>query len=321
MSDIHSYEKIKEWKDKHIASSLSDNLQLNQLHDETMCKVVLLAIEKLEKGEPPCPYTWFITGSGGRLEQGTVSDQDHGLIYQTSNKEYDRYFSELGKEISYGLHAVGYPYCQGNVMSSNSIWCKSLEEWREQILVWLEEASWETIRNLQIFYDARTLLGKDSMIRELKERIYLYQKENPRLLMRFMKNIMHIKNGIGPLGQFVVEEHGSHVGAINLKYTAFLPYVNAVRLLAIKEGIYETSTIDRMNKLILISDYEQILDESKKLFILLLKYRSLFYGVESYDDSHYLQIKNLTRAERAEVKQILKGGKMLHHYVHKLILG
>lgn len=319
-SMVLSYEEIKDWKDERIASSLTDTYQLNKYHDQAMCKVVQLAIERVGRGGPPCPYAWFITGSGGRFEQGPISDQDHGLVYQKTNTDYEYYFIELGREISYGLNIVGYPYCQGNVMSSNPLWCKSLDEWKGQIFLWMEDATWESIRNLQIFYDARTVQGYDLFVLELKELIYKYQKKNPFLLKRLMENIKHFKNGIGPLGQFIVEEHGIHEGSINLKYTAFLPYVNAIRLLAIKEGIYETSTIDRINRLVRINGYDRALRESKKYFMVLLKYRNSIYEANSYDDTHYMYIRDLTKSEKKEVKQILKEGKNLHQYVSKLIM-
>ncbi|WP_449622936.1 DUF294 nucleotidyltransferase-like domain-containing protein [Robertmurraya sp. Marseille-Q9965] len=320
INEINSYNSLREWKGENISFHYSDPYRLNDFHDQTMKKVFELALDRVEPKQPPCEFSWFITGSGGRFEQGPISDQDHGLIYEKSNEVNDDYFIRLGKELAYGLNQVGYPYCQGNVMSSNSLWCKSLDQWKEQLLVWMGEASWETVRNLQIFYDARNLQGNKSFVGELKEAIYLYQKENPFLLKRFMENVMHVKNGVGPLGQFIVEEHGANEGAINLKYTAFLPYVNAVRLLAIKEGIYETSTLDRIDQLVRINGYGAVLRESKEYFLDLLKYRTSLYQSKTYDDTHFLKVKKLSREEKKEIKQILKDGKKLHHYVSELIL-
>lgn len=320
ISANNSYASLREWKDENISFHYTDPFRLNEFHDQTMKKVFELALERIEPQQPPCEFSWFSTGSGGRFEQGPISDQDHGLIYEISNEVNDDYFIRLGKELSYGLNEVGYPYCQGNVMSSNPLWCKSLESWKQQLLAWMDEASWETVRNLQIFYDARNLQGNELFVRELKNIIYLYQKEHPSLLKRFMENVMHIKNAVGPLGQFIVEEHGINEGAINLKYTAFLPYVNAVRLLAIKEGIYDTSTLERIEQLVRLNGYGAAMRESKKHFLDLLIYRSSLYQSKTYDDTHFLKVKKLSRVEKKEIKQILKDGKRLHHYVSELIL-
>lgn len=147
---METYESLREWKDQNIMSYLKDTISLNDFHDQVMQHVMHIAKSKL-KEEPPCNFTWFITGSGGRREQGLISDQDHGIVYEKSNKEYEGYFKALGEELAFGLHAVGYPYCQGNVMSSNPLWCKSAECWKSQLEEWMREESWEAIRHLQIF--------------------------------------------------------------------------------------------------------------------------------------------------------------------------
>jgi CBS domain-containing protein len=320
--EFQTYQSIKEWRDEQISHYCSDTYRLNTFHDIIMRKVYELAVTRLkkEKGTPPCPFTWFITGSGGRFEQGIISDQDHGIIYATSEEHCREFFKSLGEELSYGLNVTGYPYCEGNVMSSNPLWCKSLEQWKEQLLGWMKEASFQTIRNLQIFFDARLLVGAPELLAALKTFIFDYQKENPSLTKRLMENVMHIKSAIGPLGQMIVEEKGAHAGAIDLKHSAFLPYVNAIRLLAMKEQITETSTLGRIDQLMKHHDYKEELADYKENFLRLLQFRlSLFNTENSYDDIHYLNIKKLTREEKKEMKHILKAGKKLHHYVIAII--
>ena len=312
---METYESIREWKDQHITNFLDDTLSLNDFHDQVMHKVMEIAKSKLKKDGPPCDFTWFITGSGGRFEQGFISDQDHGIVYEISSEENDAYFKKLGNEISYGLHITGYPYCLGNIMSSNPIWCKSLHDWQKQLQQWMEDESFETIRQLQIFYDARVLQGEFGYVNQLKSLIYEYQLAHPYLLNRFSANVSHVKNVIGPMGQILVERHGVYQGCVNLKYAAFLPYVNAIRLLSIKEGIFETSTLARMDRLIQLNDYEKILQNCERNFLDLLKYRLSLFRVASYSDTHYLNIEKLSKIERKEIKRILKDGKRLHDEV------
>ena len=318
-NNLESYESIKAWREKHIYEYFSSSFSLNEFHDRVMKEVIELAIIRIDKGDPPCDFCWFITGSGGRFEQGLISDQDHGMIFEINNQENESYFLELGKEISDGLALVGFPYCKGNIMSSNQIWCKSLDHWTEQLFMWMEEGSLDSIRNLQIFYDARCLSGiKDSLL-DLKYIIFDYQKNHPFLLKRFMDSVMHIKKAIGPLGQIILEEKGKHHGSINLKYSAFLPYVNAIRILAIKEGIYVTSTLDRIDRLKQISEYSEVMSMTEVNFQMLLNYRLSLFQVHTYEDTHYLKINNLTRSEKKEIKRILKDGIHLHHFVSRLI--
>lgn len=320
LNEWRSYESIKEWKEKHIAEYISSIHLLNEFHDYVMKEVMKLAIIRLNKGNPPCDFCWFITGSGGRLEQGLISDQDHGIIFEIFSQDNEHFFLELGKEISDGLAHVGFPYCKGNISSSNRIWCRSIDHWHEQIYTWMEEESLESIRNLLIFYDARCLFGINKYLFELKYNIYEYQKNHPFLLKRFMDNVMHIKKATGPLGQIIVEEKGKYHGSINLKYSAFLPYVNAIRILAIKEGVFETSTLERIDRLRENKEYRDLMSKSEVNFQSLLNFRLSLPQVHSYEDTHYLNINKLTRIEKKEIKRILKEGIDLHHFVYRLII-
>ncbi|WP_371683562.1 DUF294 nucleotidyltransferase-like domain-containing protein [Rummeliibacillus sp. TYF005] len=316
---VLTYKSIKIWKEQNISKYKEDLSGLNAFHDQIMRKVLEVAIVNLKKGLPPCAFSWFITGSGGRLEQGFISDQDHGMIYVEDTEECHTYFKALGEELSDGLALVGYPYCKGYIMSSNPLWCKSLKSWKEQLLTWMESESWEAIRYLQIFYDARVLVGETLYINQLKNVVYKYQLEQPNLLKRFMANIMHLKNTIGPLGQILVERYGPYQGCIDLKYSAFVPYVNAIRILAIKEGIYETSTLSRISELVKKEKYTNLLRNCNDNFELLLKYRLSLFKVDDYFDTHYLKIAGLSKAEKKQIKQILKTGIRIHDEVIELI--
>ena len=312
---MQTYEAIKEWKDGNITSFLTSNDSLNQFHDQVMLKVLEVAKRKVSNEAPPCEFTWFITGSGGRMEQGLISDQDHGIIFELSSPENNHYFKALGEEISFGMDCVGYPYCNGKIMSSNPIWCKSLVEWEKQIDSWMENNSWESIRYLQIFFDARSLDGNGNYIHLLKRKIYEYQLEHPALLQRFAANVKHIKNVIGPMGQILTEQKGIYQGFVNLKYAAFLPYVNSIRLLSIKEGIFETSTMERIKKLQEMNHYDQLLQYTDLNFEILTKYRLSLFNAKQYDDTHYLKIKELSKEQRKELKRVFKDGKKIHDTV------
>jgi len=322
LNEIDSYHSLKKWKDIHILAEIHDTTALNQFHDEVMKAAWKIAITQFEKsfGTPPCSFSWFITGSGGRKEQGLYSDQDHGIVFYDDTKEAKNYFQKLGNEISKGLEQLGYPYCDGKIMSSNPMWCKSVEGWKEQLTQWMLDKSWESIRYLQIFYDSRTLIGNQMLPIELKKMIFHYHEHDNQLLQRFLDNIQFFKHAVGPLGQLFVQSSGKYEGCIDLKRTAFLPYVNAIRLLAIKEGIVETSTISRIDELSKKEDYRLLLAEVKENFKKLLSYRlSMFSSAESYEDVHYLSVKTLTKYEKREIKTILKGGKKVHQLAQAII--
>ncbi|KML43351.1 DUF294 nucleotidyltransferase-like domain-containing protein [Cytobacillus firmus] len=320
-STFNSYQSLKMWKEEQILKYRSDASALNDFHDFIMKAVFRMALERTQKIERPSSweFAWFTMGSSGRREQGFLSDQDHGLVFKSGAAEAEKYFLELGEEVSKGLQAVGYPFCEGNVMSSNQLWCKSLSEWKEQIHAWMQEESLQTIRNLHIFYDSRVLAGEEEYIAELKSFIHVNLQKSPHLLTRMVETSMHVKKSVGPFGQLLAEEKGSHQGELDLKYAAFIPYVNAVRILAVKEGILDTSTIARMNKIMNINGYGG-LGKYRNNFAVLLKWRLQSYRqTDAYDDTHYIQLKTLSISERNELKDILKDAKKLHQFVVRTI--
>ena len=82
-------------------------------------------------GKPPVPYAFILFGSGGRSEQTLWSDQDNGLFMRNSEDAYGRgirsYFDKLVHRYSSTVWMyLGYPPCEGNVISSNPQWRKSL---------------------------------------------------------------------------------------------------------------------------------------------------------------------------------------------------
>lgn len=316
MAMNNKYAQIKAFRDQEISHVWSSSTQVNLLHDEIIKQTVNLAVESFQSefGPPPSPFCFFGMGSAGRFEQGIWSDQDHGIIFkETRGVKAQEYFLTLGKEISEGLVETGYQKCDGNVMASNRLWCKSFEDWDKQLKSWVFDASWENIRHLLTFIDGRYLYGED-LIGHLKQSIYPYIHQK-QLLSRILENTMHVKKGVNVLGQFLVDTHGPMTGSFNLKETAIFPYVNAARVMAIRESSLKTSTYERLHLL-----PDSVLKEKyAKQFLTLQSYR-LQYGIHTgYDSGHYVAIGRLSKQQRKALKEILKDGISLFDYVKKLV--
>jgi len=318
--DFITYHEIRQYRVQQLIHVSHNHLKLNQLHEETLQQVLNLSIKRITDlhGPPPSSFSFFVMGSAGRLEQSVWSDQDHGIIYQIQDSEANAYFLTLGKEISKGFHDVGYEYCDGNVMASNQLWCKSLSEWEQQLGDWIREASWESIRNLLIFIDGRSVYGEDVYVEQLKE--FIYQKvHKEHLFKKFLSNTMYLKKGISVLGQILVETHGPHAGFLNIKEIALIPYINAVRLLAIREKLMETSTLKRLDRLPekwMPSSNKELYKQS---FIKLINYRLLFGNHKDYESGHYLTINQLTKEQKKEIKEIIKHAEALFQFAKRLI--
>ncbi|MEH7336471.1 DUF294 nucleotidyltransferase-like domain-containing protein [Neobacillus drentensis] len=315
-----SYIEIRNFRDSRIGEVSRDHFRLNNLHDEIMKQVIELAVcrTKEKYGSPPCSFSFFVMGSAGRSEQSIWSDQDHGIIYQELSPEAQAYFLELGKEITAGLYQTGYDYCDGGVMSNNPMWCKSMFEWQQQLTDWLLDSSFESIRYLLIFIDGRSIYGGSENIEKLKSIVYqTIHKEH--LISKVLGNTLYLKKGVNILGNLLVETHGPYAGSLNLKEAGLFPYVNAVRLLAIKANVTGTSTLSRLDQLkeSELSSIEN--DIYKTLFLRLLNYRLTYGNHTDYKSGHFLPIQILSKEQNKELKTIIRNGAALFRLVRRLI--
>jgi CBS domain-containing protein len=318
--ELNSYSKIKDFRIKGFEAASLNNEELNLFHDFVHEHVISVALNEvaMRRGQPSSPFCFFAMGSAGRIEQSIWSDQDHGMVFAAVEPQELEYFLDLGREISNALEIVGYKKCSGSVMASNPLWCKSSADWENQLDYWVTDSTWESIRHLLIFSDARSIYGESRLLSVLKTQLANYSKKD-QLLVRMLHNTMHLKKGVGILGQLLVETHGTFSGSINLKDTAFFPYVNAVRLLAFYEGIKGTSTLSRISML-----SENIMTPVEKKFYRehfsdLLEFRLVHSNHIDYDAGHYVDGAALTKKEKKILKDILRAGEHLYEKARRLI--
>lgn len=317
------FESLKKWRDQNFAAHRSNPDELQRFHEAVFKSAFEITLELMTKsfGPPPCEYSWFVMGSAGRCEQALYSDQDHGLVFADNSTSHVAYFLELGKMLSNGLDYLGYPLCTGGVMSSNPLWCKSYEDWHEQIINWMKKEQWETLRYLLIFSDARTVVGNEALLLPLKRAIFHEIKSHPNLLVRLLENTMYREKALGIFHQLLPISSGPFTGCINLKNAAFLPYINAIRLLALKEGIIETATLKRLTALAKLPNYQHELENYHMLFSGLLKLALKNGLATNYRDVHYVKVKSLNHHEKQELKQILAEANKLQTLAEMIVKG
>jgi len=233
------------------------NQALNAVHDALIRRAVHLSEEAMARagnGPPPVPYAYLLFGSGGRGEQTLSSDQDSGLLYGNPTPHQDAdavkaYYGELADRIVDSLQAVGYPPCEGGVISTNPEWCDSLAGWKAKLDRWFGEAHWEVVRYLLIVADGRIVYGDERLAASLYDHYYQDALDNPVIVRRMLDNTMRHKVLIGMFGQLLRERYGEESGSLDIKYGAYIPMVNAIRLLSIQAGIRESGTIERIHAL------------------------------------------------------------------------
>jgi CBS domain-containing protein len=331
--NINDFEEMRSLRDL-IQIELHDRLlfthtetwvtMVNNAHDLIIQKTVALAETMLEKngaGTAPVQYAFVLFGSGGRSEQTLWSDQDNGLIYEMTSEQGKLYFNQLAQSIEEGLKIVGYPPCEGGVVASNNQWCKSIHDWERMMKDWFVDSSWESVRQLLIIADSRCISGNRSLIKRLKETFDKLIMNTPGSMKALLRNTLRHKVVLGPFGNLIREQYGEDAGGFDIKYGAYIPFVNAIRLLCLKYGIHSTSTLERIDLLNTHID-DTLCTQWREAFEYVLMLRSLtpFQLEDGYYSSRgKVKAVDLNKEVAAKLKDCLHVGEQLQRYIKKTV--
>ena len=205
-----------------------------------------LAAQQMEaegKGEAPQPYAMFVLGSGGRGESLLAMDQDNAIIFDEGEPgdATDTWFEEFGKKVSDMLNDAGVSYCKGGVMASKPEWRMSAARWRQRVSEWLTKSRPEDILNSDIFFDAMLVLGERALVDDLRSDAIVAASTADNFLRAMAMRAGDFERPVGWLGRFKLDD-----GRLDLKRTGLLPLFSCARVMALRHGITERSTPDRL---------------------------------------------------------------------------
>jgi len=115
----------------------------------------LIYIAQQQLGEASMNFCWLAFGSQARQDQAAGADQDNALLLeQETDKTSELYFKQLAKVVCDGLDKCGFPYCPGNIMSTNPKWRCSLNQWQIYFYNWINRPQPRALLNASIFFRA-----------------------------------------------------------------------------------------------------------------------------------------------------------------------
>jgi CBS domain-containing protein len=338
ISAIYSTHVLRQYR-AHLHDQLQSELaqgnsanyvaRVNLMHDVLTKQTIAMAEERVRESYDSFPvssYAFVVYGSGGRQEQTLWSDQDNGLIYvareDVDPQTIETFLTLLGQTIQLLLTEVGYPPCEGNVLVTNPVWRKSIDEWQGTYRHYFANPTFDTVRKLLISADARVIYGDSHVLESLTSEFFAQLKQHPNMCARMLSNTLRYKMLVGLFGHLLTEPYGIDTGGIDLKYGAYLPMVNAIRLMALTHSIAATATLERIRQLrerracsdIQASEWEQA-------FVTVLKYRSMTsFQMEqgTYVNRGVLPAKMLTKEVRRELKEAFQIGNELQKWVKRL---
>jgi CBS domain-containing protein len=219
-----------------------------------------------ELGPAPARFAFMVLGSEGRKEQTLKTDQDNALVYEDIEPAQaaaaNHYFLQLGGGVCAVLDRCGYAFCNAEVMARNPKLCQPLSVWKRRFSDWIHAAEAEDLLYASIFFDFRGGYGHFDLIGQLREHLMEALVGWSGFFRHLTQNALLYSPPLGFFRNFVVESKGEHRNKLDLK-RAMLPIVDYARVYALKHGVAETNTLERLQRLaqkgvMAPSDYNEI---------------------------------------------------------------
>ena len=257
---------------------------------------------------------WQIDGkdpSGAWIIKAAVTDFEMEVkIEGKSEKAAREYFSNLGLIVCTWLDEAGFDLCKGDVMAQNQKWCQPLSVWKKYFKSWIFTADPEDLLRASIFFDFHRAYGDKEMVRELRRFLFSSLKGWPGFFRHLAENALHVKPPLNLFRNIAVESKGPHRKEFDIK-KATLPIVDIARIYALKHGIAETNTQERLRRLhqkkvLSLSDYLEI----DKAYDLLMHLRFTHQVATVIQDrkkpDNYISPGKLSRIEVTMLKEAFK---------------
>ncbi|WP_294204916.1 DUF294 nucleotidyltransferase-like domain-containing protein [uncultured Chryseobacterium sp.] len=285
---------------------------ITTIADTITVKVIENVIRQI--GKPPAKFVFMVTGSEGRKEQTLSTDQDNGIIYEDKANEQREmvreYFLDFAKRVSDDLSTIGFVYCKGEFMASNPKWTHSLSHWKRNYEEWINETVPENALKFSTLFDCRYIYGEEAIINELKDFIQdQLQVPNERFFTFIAKNALQYEAPLTFFKRIKTQTIGK-AEVFDIK-TAMSPIVDLLRVYALKNGINNENTGERMKKLQAAGvfskeQYQELHHSYYYLMALRLKNQVHQINIEKKMPDNYIEISRLTKIERVTLTEIFK---------------
>ena len=222
------------------------------MNDMIVEKLLELLIREI--GPPPVDFCWLLMGSEGRREQTFATDQDNALVYRDCEEDFlERaarvYFEAFTERAIEHLVNCGFPRCPGDIMASNPKWRMSLSAWKKRFAHWIYAPKPQEVLHATIFFDFRGAFGRTGLAEELRNHVMREAAGQDVFLRCLAADCLATRPPLSFFKNFIVEKNGEHKNRLNLKLRGLVPFTDFARVLALKHGIRDTSTLGRLKLL------------------------------------------------------------------------
>ncbi len=213
--------------------------------DAFVRKALLLAAQ--EHGPAPMEFAWLAFGSQARKDQSFASDQDNGLILEREPDASEaEYFSAFCATVCLRLDQFGYDLCPGDIMAQNPQWRKTLSQWQQTFMAWIDTPDPEALLHASIFFDMRIVAGPQQWLSELHGALSEKLQRSDLFFMHMTRNALRTKPPLGFFRSFIVADSGEHENELDVKHQGIALINDLARLVALAEGNMIPGTLSRL---------------------------------------------------------------------------
>lgn len=223
---------------------------ITTLNDVTVRRVLELNIKT---NDPGIPFTWLTFGSEGRQEQTLLTDQDNGILFETPDGMTEEQVREkllpFAEQVNRELAECGFTLCKGNIMASNPKLCLSGREWDDWFIRFIDASTPQNLVYSSIFLDMRAVFGPTGPLEDLYGKVLTRIQKNALFQKMLAGNAMNRRPPLTMFRNFRYAPDGRK-HTIDLKRQGLAPFVEAIRVFALANGVEEANTLERMDRLV-----------------------------------------------------------------------
>jgi CBS domain-containing protein len=272
--------------------------------------------ELLKEGNAkPCSYAFYVMGSAGRREQFMMTDQDHFLVYEKEGGRFYEYFRSFSERVVEKLEKAGLRQCDGHMMSSESAWRGSVNQWEERVRRWSVRSSEDTLLKAQNFFSFRVIDG-DGQVQKAFEEALARQLRNSKILLARMAQIEKTKP-VPVLHSSIRSLLGLQRKEFSLKKEMLFPFHHALQNLNLSHGNLAGSTLDKIAFLVKKGSITPVFGEDlKEAFEEVMKF---YMEMKRNKKGDTVQLSTLSTREKESLYHSVKTirefqNMMLSHY-------
>lgn len=208
--------------------------------------------ELAEAGHGPAPadYALLVLGSGGRGESLLAPDQDNALViaddYDGDLDANDDWFTRFATRVNEILDRAGIPYCKGGVMAKNRQWRRRLQPWLDEARNWAARPTPQSLLSVDIFFDFTPAHVSGKGGARLAAELRRDTMEIARESLAMLRALGAVAGGHTPPIGFFGRIKKDDKGRVDLKTGGLLPIVSGARAIALRHGVTDLSTPQRL---------------------------------------------------------------------------